>query len=51
MDAHKRCKYDRRVRCFYESCGFLDLMGNVRICRFHPNPRGRFTRKEVIFIG
>jgi hypothetical protein len=24
-------------------CSYLDLNGNVCVCRYHPNKRGRFT--------
>jgi len=51
MNTVKRCKYDRRIRCFWSSCDFIDVKGNVRVCRYHPNPCGRFKRKEVIVFG
>ena len=45
----KKCKFNPEVRCFWFSCAFVD-MGQVRICRHHPNPSGRFTRKKVVSV-
>ena len=47
----KKCKYNSSIRCFWATCGFLDLKGNVRVCKWHPNPSGRFKRKEVTVFG
>jgi len=47
----KRCRFKSYIRCFWATCGFLDFKGNVRVCRHHPNPSGRFRRKEVLVFG
>jgi hypothetical protein len=39
----KFCQHLPYKRCFHDSCGFLDSLGNERVCKFHPNPSGRFT--------
>ena len=47
----KKCKFNGDIRCFHETCDFVDFRGNVRVCRHHPNPSGRFKRKEVVVFG
>ena len=39
----KFCRFSSRKRCFHESCSFIDSNGNVKLCRLHRNPSGRFT--------
>ena len=47
----KYCKYRPNKRCFHDSCDFLDSLGRVRVCRFHPNPYGRFSfRKPKVVL-
>ena len=49
--ARKFCKYHPSKRCFHDSCDFLDSLGRVRVCRFHPNPYGRFLfRKSKVVL-
>ena len=48
----KVCKYDSSHRCFHPSCDFIDIFGNVHVCKHHKNPHGRFTkRKEAVVYG
>ena len=47
----KYCTFLPSKRCFHSSCGFLDSSGNVRLCKFHPNSRGRFTSKKYVSVG
>jgi len=47
----KVCKYRPDKQCFYSSCDFIDLKGNVRVCKHHPNPSGRLKRKEASVFG
>jgi hypothetical protein len=48
----KYCRYFPSKRCYYASCDFLDSLGNVRICKYHPNPAGRFSfRKSKVVKG
>ena len=42
----KICKFNARILCFDSSCVYLD-MGNIRLCRFHPNSSSRFRRRKV----
>lgn len=43
----KTCKYDLRF-CDFDSCSFLDGLGNVQLCsRFRGNVM--FTRKKRVF--
>lgn len=41
----KHCKFILNRSCFHDSCAYLDSNGNVRLCRFHPNPSGRLTSR------
>jgi hypothetical protein len=43
----KYCKHLPYKRCFHDSCSFLDALGNVRVCKFHPNPHGFFRLRVV----
>jgi hypothetical protein len=43
----KRCKFRPKKRCFYSSCDFLDSLGRVRVCKFHPNPYGKFSFRKL----
>jgi hypothetical protein len=42
----KFCRYFPDKRCFHDSCDFLDSHGNVRLCKYHLNPRGRFMLRK-----
>jgi len=51
---HRRgyCRYRLDKRCFHSSCSFLDSLGRVSVCKFHPNPKGYFqNRKRVVNDG
>ena len=43
-------KYNANIRCWHFSCDLVDSMGNVRICKYFLNPRGRFTRGKVFAV-
>jgi hypothetical protein len=43
----KPCHWDNR-RCFHFCCGYVDILGNVQICRRCLNPSGIFTLKRVV---
>lgn len=43
----KKCKYNLRFRCFWFSCSFVDAFGNVRVCKYHPNPSGFNNSRSV----
>jgi len=48
----KICHSDGVHRCFHDGCDFIDMYGNVHVCKHHLNPNGRFMkRKEVIAFG
>jgi hypothetical protein len=39
-----KCVFNVDGRCIVcLKCSYLDLNGLVRVCRYLPNPRGRFT--------
>ena len=42
----RKCIYDLAKVCFHYPCDFIDLQGNVCLCKHHRNPRGRFTRRK-----
>jgi hypothetical protein len=42
----KFCRFLPNKRCFHDSSDFLDSLGRVRVCKFHPNPYGRFSFRK-----
>ena len=46
----KVCVFDKSRRCWHFSCDFVDSVGVVRVCKFHPNPDGKFLPHKVIPI-
>lgn len=45
----KACHHHPENRCYHSTCAFLDKMGNVCLCRWHPNRNGFFMRRKVVF--
>jgi len=43
----KYCVSHPEHRCYFDSCGFIDRLGNVRVCKFHRNPSGRHMSRRV----
>lgn len=44
----KVCPHHPENRCYHSTCVFLDKMGNVCLCRWHPNRDGFFMRRVVV---
>lgn len=45
----RKCCYHPRLACFHHGhCGFIDSIGNVSVCRVHPNPDGFFLPRKSL---
>ena len=43
----KYCKFLPLKRCYHSNCDFLNSFGEVMVCKFHANPKDRFSRRVL----
>ena len=43
----KVCIYNPHIRCFWFRCDYVSFNGDVKICKWHPNPFGYFMRRKI----
>lgn len=44
-----KCKYNPQIRCFHESCDYIDFKGNVRVCK-HFRGKSKFAPRKVVSV-